>query len=241
MPIGDYNDVRDWGAYDGDCNRCGYHGPDFDHPGHCCMCGGLHASTYTCEPVLKYTIDDCAYQLGCDMGRLCMDPTNEQKRYDYQWWLHGWAARLQDAYRKKWGHAVWWRIRFHGKRIGALGISSDYEHLVRAETKEEAQLRAYDTHEHIAGGHRGVEAIAISDEHQSVLEEAQAYANRHSKQLVVLCDIAKKYVYRHRYDQNGQLDHGNFAFGSFVCFIDPAKERLFSQFTPIDFLRTEPE
>lgn len=49
-----------------------------------------------------------------------------------------------------------YRLRFHGRRIGALGIGSDVVLYVWAVTPEEAAREAYESHEHISGGLDGV-------------------------------------------------------------------------------------
>jgi hypothetical protein len=40
-------------------------------------------------------------------------------------------------------------LRFHGRKIGAIGVFSDHEVEVELNSPEEAGLRVYDTHEHI--------------------------------------------------------------------------------------------
>lgn len=49
-----------------------------------------------------------------------------------------------------------WMLAFTGRKNGALGITYRVEIEVEAETAEAARMRAYNTHEHIAGGTAGV-------------------------------------------------------------------------------------
>lgn len=51
-----------------------------------------------------------------------------------------------------------WRLRFIGRPIGSLGCSRDVETFVRARTKTQAQMCAYNSYEHIVGGTDGVAA-----------------------------------------------------------------------------------
>jgi hypothetical protein len=43
-----------------------------------------------------------------------------------------------------------YRFEFYGRQVGAIGIMSNYEVEVEAETQQEAQLKLYETHEHIS-------------------------------------------------------------------------------------------
>ena len=55
-----------------------------------------------------------------------------------------------------------YRIMFHGKKIGAIGVSSFQVVDVEAESIEAARRKAYDTHEHIGGGLEGIQVKTLS-------------------------------------------------------------------------------
>lgn len=55
-----------------------------------------------------------------------------------------------------------YRIIFHGRKIGAIGVSSFQVVDVEAESEEAARHKAYDTHEHIGGGLEGIQVKALS-------------------------------------------------------------------------------
>jgi hypothetical protein len=46
-------------------------------------------------------------------------------------------------------HTMRYRFEFVGRQVGAIGTMSDYTVEVEADTQEAAQLKLYDTHEHI--------------------------------------------------------------------------------------------
>lgn len=43
-----------------------------------------------------------------------------------------------------------YRIKFKGRRIGAIGITEKFEETVQAENEEKAILKLYDKYEHIS-------------------------------------------------------------------------------------------
>lgn len=49
-----------------------------------------------------------------------------------------------------------YRIEFEGRKVGSLGLTHRVCRVVDAGSTEEAQMKAYETHEHIAGGAPGV-------------------------------------------------------------------------------------
>lgn len=56
-----------------------------------------------------------------------------------------------------------YRIEFNGRTIGAIGIFYNIVLEVEAENELAARWKAYETHEHIAGGVDGVRVQLIED------------------------------------------------------------------------------
>lgn len=60
-----------------------------------------------------------------------------------------------------------YRLRFSGRKAGALGIGNPgVTTEVEADNPKEAALKAYDTHEHIWGGADGVLVTPVEDKPQ---------------------------------------------------------------------------
>lgn len=70
------------------CDSCHYRGSDALHPLHCCMCGRLHATDYTCEPQLNYTIEDREWAFTNAVAKLAEDPENKTLQLNKEWWLN---------------------------------------------------------------------------------------------------------------------------------------------------------
>lgn len=44
-----------------------------------------------------------------------------------------------------------WRCKFRGRRVGAIGITYEHNVVVEAQTPEEAEAKLYEKYEHIRG------------------------------------------------------------------------------------------
>jgi len=56
------------------------------------------------------------------------------------------------------------RLNFHGRRIGAIGIFYSCSVVVEADNSEDAAWKAYDTHQHIYLGVDGVHVAPVPDD-----------------------------------------------------------------------------
>jgi hypothetical protein len=57
-----------------------------------------------------------------------------------------------------------WKLEFHGRTLGAIGITCSQTVVVEADTIGEARWKTYDAHEHVAGGVEGVCATPLPEE-----------------------------------------------------------------------------
>lgn len=68
-----------------------------------------------------------------------------------------------------------WTARFHGRRVGALGITYDICITVDADTAEAVRLACYEGYEHISGGLPGIRVTPAPDVTEATIRDLCPY------------------------------------------------------------------